>query len=78
MADWHEDLTAARDGIVDEIDRLEACPAAAAALDLPRLRRMIEKLAVRRLGTTRGRNALSLYVAARHRGWALPAARDRK
>ena len=43
VADWHEDLTAARDGIVDEIDRLEACPAAAATIDLPRLRRMIEK-----------------------------------
>jgi asparagine synthase (glutamine-hydrolysing) len=42
VADWHEDLTAARDGVVDELDRLEACPAAAAALDLPRLRRLTE------------------------------------
>ena len=42
MADWHEDLTAAREGVVDELDRLEACPAAAAALDLPRLRRLTE------------------------------------
>ncbi len=42
VADWHEDLTAARDGIVDELDRLKACPAAAAALDLPRLRRLTE------------------------------------
>jgi asparagine synthase (glutamine-hydrolysing) len=40
MADWHEDLTAARDGVVDELDRLEACPAAAAALNLPQLRRI--------------------------------------
>src|SRR5262249_32123506 len=42
LADWHEDLAAARDGVVDELDRLEACPAAAAALDLPRLRRLTE------------------------------------
>jgi asparagine synthase (glutamine-hydrolysing) len=42
MADWHEDLAAARDDVVDELDRLEACPAAAAALNLPQLRRMTE------------------------------------
>jgi len=42
VADWHEDLTAARDCVVDELDRLDACPAAAAALDLPRLRRLTE------------------------------------
>jgi asparagine synthase (glutamine-hydrolysing) len=40
LADWHEDLTAARDGVADEIDRLEACEAASKALDLPRLRRL--------------------------------------
>ena len=42
VADWHEDLTNARDDVVDELDRLEACPAATAALDLPRLRRLTE------------------------------------
>jgi asparagine synthase (glutamine-hydrolysing) len=42
VADWHEDLTAARGSVVEELDRLEACPAAAATLDLPRLRRLIE------------------------------------
>ena len=42
VADWHEDLTAARNTVVEELDRLEACPAAAATLDLPRLRRLIE------------------------------------
>jgi asparagine synthase (glutamine-hydrolysing) len=42
VADWHEDLAAARDSVVDELDRLEACPPAAAALDLPRLRRLME------------------------------------
>jgi asparagine synthase (glutamine-hydrolysing) len=42
VADWHEDLTAARDGITDELDRLEDCPAASRALDLPRLRRLVE------------------------------------
>jgi asparagine synthase (glutamine-hydrolysing) len=40
VADWHEDLTAARARVIGEIDRLEACPAAAAAIDLPRLRRL--------------------------------------
>jgi asparagine synthase (glutamine-hydrolysing) len=42
VADWHEDLTAARDSVVDELDRFEGCPAAAEALDLPRLRRLTE------------------------------------
>src|SRR5262249_16993706 len=28
VADWHEDLTAARDRVAEELDRLEACPAA--------------------------------------------------
>jgi asparagine synthase (glutamine-hydrolysing) len=42
VADWHEDLTAARDSVVDELDRFEACPAAAEALDLARLRRLTE------------------------------------
>jgi asparagine synthase (glutamine-hydrolysing) len=42
MADWHEDLTAAHDGIVEELNRLEACPAAATTLDLPRLRQLTE------------------------------------
>jgi asparagine synthase (glutamine-hydrolysing) len=42
VADWHEDLTAARDHVVDELDRLEGCPAASRALDLPRLRGLVE------------------------------------
>jgi len=42
VADWHEDFAAARGSIVEELDRLEACPPAAAALDLPRLRRLTE------------------------------------
>jgi asparagine synthase (glutamine-hydrolysing) len=41
-ADWHEDLTAARHVILDEIDRLEACEVAATTLDLPRLRSLTE------------------------------------
>jgi asparagine synthase (glutamine-hydrolysing) len=41
-ADGHEDLRAVRDHIVDELVRLAACPAAAAILDLPRLRRLTE------------------------------------
>ena len=42
IADWHEDLRIARNEIEDELDRLDACPAASAALDLPRLRRLTE------------------------------------
>src|SRR5262249_17684961 len=42
VADWHEDLAAARDGVVEELDRLEACPAAATTLDLPWLRRLTQ------------------------------------
>ena len=40
--DWHEGLTAARDQIRDEIARLENVPSAATALDLARLREMVE------------------------------------
>jgi asparagine synthase (glutamine-hydrolysing) len=43
VADWHESLTADRARIVEEIERLEACPAAVRALDLPRLRRLAEE-----------------------------------
>jgi hypothetical protein len=42
VADWHEDLTAVRDRITEELERLEACPAAARALDLSRLRKLTE------------------------------------
>ena len=41
-ADWHERLTAARDRVAAELDRLAACPPAAKALDLPRLHRLVE------------------------------------
>jgi asparagine synthase (glutamine-hydrolysing) len=40
--DWHEDLTAVRGRIAEELDRLESCPAATRALDQPRLRRLTE------------------------------------
>ena len=40
--DWHEDLTAVRGRIAEELDRLEACAAATRALDQPRLRRLTE------------------------------------
>lgn len=40
--DWHEGLTASRDAIRVEIDRLKHVPSAAAALDLDRLDRLLE------------------------------------
>jgi asparagine synthase (glutamine-hydrolysing) len=42
VADWHEDLTVARERVTGELDRLEACTAANSALDLPRLRHLTE------------------------------------
>jgi len=42
VADWHEDLTAARRHILDELGRLEHCAAASRALDLPRLHHLAE------------------------------------
>ena len=42
VADWHEDLTAVRHRVADELGRLESCPAATKAIDLPRLRRLTE------------------------------------
>jgi asparagine synthase (glutamine-hydrolysing) len=41
-ADWHEQLTAVRDRIKVEIDRLDTCASASKMLDLPRLRRLVE------------------------------------
>jgi asparagine synthase (glutamine-hydrolysing) len=41
-ADWHERLTAVRNQVAIEIDRIAACSAAANTLDLPRLRQMVE------------------------------------
>ena len=43
VADWHEDLTAARNEVDEELNRLEACPITCATLDLPRLRRLTRK-----------------------------------
>ena len=40
--DWHEGLTSARPQLLDELARLEQVPAAARALDLPRMRRLAE------------------------------------
>jgi asparagine synthase (glutamine-hydrolysing) len=41
-ADWHEPLTKGRDRIAAELHRLDACPPAARALDMPRLHRLVE------------------------------------
>jgi asparagine synthase (glutamine-hydrolysing) len=40
--DWHEGLTAARPQVVEELTRLEASAPAARALDLTRLRRLVD------------------------------------
>jgi asparagine synthase (glutamine-hydrolysing) len=41
-ADWHERLTAVRDRVAAELDRLSACPEAVQALDPERLRTLVE------------------------------------
>lgn len=41
-ADWHEGLTAARAQVASELDRLERSAGARRALDLPRLRRLVD------------------------------------
>jgi asparagine synthase (glutamine-hydrolysing) len=41
-ADWHERLTAVRDRVAVELDRLAACPPAAKLIDVPRLRRLVD------------------------------------
>ena len=41
-ADWHERLTAVRDRVTAELDRLDACMPAIKALDLPRLHRLVK------------------------------------
>ena len=40
--DWHECLTASRAEIATELDRLGDCASAVRALDLPRLKRLVE------------------------------------
>jgi asparagine synthase (glutamine-hydrolysing) len=42
-ADWHEGLTAARDHLAAELDRLAKCVQAARVLDIVRLRRLVEQ-----------------------------------
>ena len=39
--DWHERLTADRNRITAELDRLDACPPAVKAIDLPHLHRLV-------------------------------------
>jgi asparagine synthase (glutamine-hydrolysing) len=41
-ADWHEGLSAARTEVAAELDRLAACAPAAKALDLARLKRLVD------------------------------------
>jgi asparagine synthase (glutamine-hydrolysing) len=41
-ADWYERLSAAREHIVAELDRLSVCQVTANILDLPRLRKLVE------------------------------------
>lgn len=40
--DWHEGMTASRDRLREEIERLASVPSAAAALDLARARRLVD------------------------------------
>jgi asparagine synthase (glutamine-hydrolysing) len=41
-ADWHEGLTAARDQVREELGRLENCTPARRAIDLPRLKSLVD------------------------------------
>jgi asparagine synthase (glutamine-hydrolysing) len=41
IADWKEDLSVGRAAMAEELDRIEGCPAAASAIDVPRLREML-------------------------------------
>lgn len=41
-ADWHEALTASRGRLAEEVERLAQVPAAVAALDLPRMKRLVD------------------------------------
>ena len=41
-ADWHERLTAVRDRVAVELDRIEICAPAARTIDVRRLRRLVE------------------------------------
>jgi asparagine synthase (glutamine-hydrolysing) len=43
-ADWHERLWASRDRVADELGRLDRCGLTAKLLDIPRMRRALEKL----------------------------------
>ena len=40
-ADWHDGLTAARDEVVTELDRIEACAPATKLLDIARLKQLV-------------------------------------
>ena len=42
-ADWHEGLTAGRAQLAEEIERMAAVPLAEEALDLPRMRRLVDE-----------------------------------
>lgn len=42
MADWHEHMTAARDGMREEVERLEQNLPAATSLDISRMRQLVE------------------------------------
>ena len=42
-ADWHETLTASRDRVREEVERLAQVPAAAEVLDLPRMKRLVDE-----------------------------------
>ena len=41
VADWQEDLSSGRTAMIEELDRIEGCAAAANAIDVPRLRDML-------------------------------------
>lgn len=61
-ADWHEGLSAARSEIEAEVDRFAQCAPAAAALDVVRLRAMLDKWPESGWAQTPTRNAYRLAL----------------
>ena len=66
-ADWHESMSDSLDSIRAELRLLERSPLACRVLDLPRMKKLTDILADRRIPYARDPELLSLRSFARHR-----------